>query len=277
MRVLTAAALMAIAGTVSAATPAQAVAGLAYVNATSALDSSAVKTLTLSCATGKVAISGGAYVTGATGDVTIREIRPSMVAGAVRLIVTAQEDPDGFAGSWRLDATAVCIPHPAGLSFVSGSMTDPALVWATASCGAKRLIGSGYSVSNTGAVKAAGAHAGTSNRAYISAEPSRVVGAVIPVTGTAVAVCADAGLPGMTEVTVETAQNSSDGKSVTATCPANTAVIGVGGGLFRFRNHTVIDDFRINPASNSVTVTGYEDQAGNPDIWAATATAVCAT
>jgi hypothetical protein len=276
MRMVTAVALVAAAGVVSAATPAQAVTGLAYVNATSAVDSSAVKTLTLTCAAGQVAIGGGAYVTGATGDVTIREIRPALVAGAVRLIVTAQEDPDGFAGSWRLDATAVCIPQPAGLAFVSGSMTDPALVWATASCGAKRIIGSGYSVSNTGAVKAAGLQI-ASNRAYISAEPSRVAGAVVPVTGRAVAVCADAALPGMTDVTVETAQNSSDGKSATATCPAGTAVIGVGGDLFRFRNHTVIDDFRISPASNAVTVTGYEDQAGNPDVWAATATAVCAT
>jgi hypothetical protein len=268
---------MAIAGAVSVASPAQAVTGLAYVNATSALDSSAVKTLTLSCAAGKVAIGGGAYVTGAAGDVTMREIRPAVVAGAVRLIVTAQEDPDGFAGSWRLDATAVCVPQPAGLAFVSGSVTDPALVWATASCGAKRIIGSGYSVSNTGAVKAAGAQTGASNRAYVSAEPSRVAGAVVPVTATAVAVCADAALPGMTEVTVETAQNSNDGKSATATCPANTAVIGVAGDLFRFRNHTVIDDFRISPTSNAVIVTGYEDQAGNPDIWAATATAICAT
>ena len=155
-------------------------------------------------------------------------------------------------------------------------MTDPARVWATASCGDKRVIGSGYTVSNTGAVKAAGAQIGA-NRAYISAEPSRVAGAVVPVTGTAIAVCANAALPGLIDVAVETAQNSIDGKSATAVCPAGTVVIGVGGDLFRFRNHTVIDDFRIIPASRSVVVTGYEDQAGNPAIWAATAYAVCAT
>jgi hypothetical protein len=269
---------MASLAVVSAATPAQAVTGLAYVNAASASDSSAVKTLTIVCAAGKVAIGGGAYVTGATGDVTIREIRPTLVGGVGRLVVVAEEDPDGFSGSWRLDATAVCIPTPAGLSYVSASMTDPALVWATASCGeAKHIIGSGYTVSATGAVKAAGAQIGTSNRAYISAEPSRVPGAVTPVTGTAIAVCANAALPGLVDVQVETAQNSIDGKSAVATCPAGTVVIGVGGDLFRFRNHTVIDDFRINPSSRSVTVTGYEDQFGNPDIWAATAYAVCAT
>lgn len=274
MITLTAAVLVAAVGAVS---PAQAVPGLAYINAVSASDSSSVKTLTVSCPAGKAAIGGGAYVTGATGDVTIREIRPLMSGGIGRLVVAAQEDPDGFAGSWRLDATAVCIPLPAGLAYVSASMTDPALVWATASCGAKRVIGSGYTVSNTGAVKAAGVQIGASNRAYISAEPSRVAGAVIPVTGTAIAVCANAALPGLVDVAVETAQNSLDGKSAVATCPVGTVVIGVGGDLFRFRNHTVIDDFRINPASRSVTVTGYEDQAGNPDIWAATAYAVCAT
>jgi hypothetical protein len=269
--------LVTAAGAVSAATPAQAVTGLAYVNAGSASDSSSVKTLSVSCAAGMAAIGGGAYVTGATGDVTIREIRPAIVAGAGRLIVTAQEDPDGYANAWRLDATAVCVSPPAGLAYVSESMTDPALVWATASCGAKRIIGSGYSVSSTGAGKAVGAQIGTSNRAYISAEPSRVAGAVIPVTGTAVAVCADAALPGLIDVAVETPQNSVDGKSAIASCPVGTSVIGIGGDLFRFRNHTVIDDLRINPSSRSVTVTGYEDQAGNPDIWAATAYAVCAT
>lgn len=277
MRALGATVLLTAIGAVSVATPAHAVTGLAYVSANSASDSNSVKTLTLACAAGKVAIGGGAYVTGATGDVTIREIRPAIVAGAGRLIVTAQEDPDGFPGTWRLNATAVCITPPAGLAYVSASMTDPALVWATASCGAKRVIGSGYTVSNTGAVKAAGAQIGASNRAYISAEPSRVAGAVIPVTGTAIAVCANAALPGLTDVAVETAQNSLDGKSAIATCPAGTVVIGVGGDLFRFRNHTVIDDFRINSVSRSVTVTGYEDQAGNPDIWAATAYAMCAT
>ena len=66
VRVLAAAALVAIAGTVSAATPAQAVTGLAYVYATSALDSSALKTLTLSCAAGKVAIGGGAFTLAST-------------------------------------------------------------------------------------------------------------------------------------------------------------------------------------------------------------------
>ncbi len=277
MRALAVTVLVTAIGAVSAATPAQAVAGLAYINANSASDSSSTKSLTLSCPAGKVAIGGGAYVTGATGDVTIREVRPLLAGGIGRLIVSAQEDPDGFAGTWQLSATVVCVPQPAGLAYVSASMTDPALVWATASCGAKRVIGSGYTVSSTGAVKAAGAQIGASNRAYISAEPSRVAGAIVPVTGTAIAVCADAALPGLIDVAVETAQNSLDGKSATAVCPAGTVVIGVGGDLFRFRNHTVIDDLRIIPASRSVMVTGYEDQAGNPDLWAATAYAVCAT
>ncbi|HCT80886.1 MAG TPA: hypothetical protein DGT23_30830 [Micromonosporaceae bacterium] len=262
---------------VTTVTPAQAVTGLRYISGYIDSGSGPRKTLTIICHSGDVAIGGGAHLTGALGDVTIRQIQPTVVDGTGRLIVVAEEDPDGYSGSWRLDATAVCVPRPAGLSFVHGSMTDPFLVWATASCGSKRIIGSGYILSDTGVVKAAGAQIGSSNRAYVSAEPSRVPGAVTPVTGTAVAVCANVALPGMREVEAETAQNSFDGKSATATCPAGTTVIGVGGGLFGRRNHTVIDDFRIKESSASVTVTGYEDQAGNPDGWAVSATAVCAT
>ena len=47
--------------------------------------------------------------------------------------------------------------------------------------------------------------------------------------------------------------------------------------MYGWRHHTIIDDRTINPASNSVTVTGYEDQFGNPDAWAVTAYALCAT
>jgi len=78
-------------------------------------------------------------------------------------------------------------------------------------------------------------------------------------------------------VSTATAQNSTDGKTAIALCPAGTQLIGAGGDLFGWRAHTVIDDLAVNPASNSVSVTGYEDQAGNPLDWAATAYATCAS
>lgn len=70
-------------------------------------------------------------------------------------------------------------------------------------------------------------------------------------------------------------QNSSNPQTVTVTCPAGTQIVHIGGDLRRVRGHSVIDDFQIIPP-NRVTVTGYEDQLGNPDVWATEAYASCA-
>lgn len=259
------------------ATPAHAVAGLEYPTAATATNSISPKSLTITCPVGKSAIGGGAAITGATGDVTIRSIVPTRVGATSYVAISAEEDPDGFAGSWRIDGIAVCVTTPAGLSYVTASGGDPALLWVTASCGAKRIIGSGYAVSHTAAAKATGVNPLSSNRAYLSVEPSRVAGAVVPITGTVIAVCATAALPGLSQVVVSSVANSVDGKGARATCPAGTQVIGVGGDLYQFRAHTVIDDFTVIPSTNSASVIGYEDQAGNPDMWAVEATAICAT
>lgn len=264
-------------GSVLIASPAQAVVGIQYVTSTTVSDSTSPKSLALICPSGTVAINGGAYITGAIGSVSIRQLRPAQVFGINYVSVVAQEDPDGYAGSWLLSATGVCIPPPAGFGYVTATVSDPSLVWATASCGTKHIIGHGYTVSDTALAMASGAEIDSRNRAYVSVEPSQVPGAVTPLTGTAVAVCANAALPGLTQVAVATATNSVNGKSATAVCPAGTQVIGAGGDLYEWRRHTVIDDLALNPAGNSVTVTGYEDQLGNPLDWAAEAFALCAT
>lgn len=268
--VLAAAASLTIAG------PAQAVPGLQYVTGFTTSDSTSPKAVTVYCPGGTAAIGGGAYLTGATGGATMRQIRPFRGRfGGYGIDVVAEEDPDGFAGSWSMVATAVCVPTPAGLTYVSVTSTDPAFLWVTADCGVKRVIGSGYSVSAT-AVMMWSAPQLTANRAILSVEASQLPGAVVPVTGTAIAVCADAPLPGLQEVHADSAQDSSNGKTAFAVCPAGTQIVGVGAGLWLFRGHTIIDDFVIG-IPDYAFVTGFEDQAGNPNVWAATASAICAS
>lgn len=267
--------MVAVAAAAMIATPVQAVAGLQYVSSSTVSDSSTSKALTVFCPTGTAAISGGAYLTGATGSAIIRQIAPFRGRlGLYGVYVVADEDPDGYDGSWSLSATAVCVPTPAGIAYVSQTAADPALLWVTADCGAKRIIGSGYKVSSTALMMAAGAELNF-NRAYLSVEPSRVPGAVVPVTGTAIAVCADASLPGLRTVEVRGATDSVNGKTTFAVCPSGTQVVGVGGGLVAFRGHTVIDDFTIASPTYAY-ITGYEDQGGNPQDWSVAVTAVCA-
>jgi hypothetical protein len=264
------------AATVAVAPAAYAATGIGYVTTTSAYDSASPKSLVLSCPAGKVPINGGAYLTGAVGNAMIRQIVPLQLFGATFLSVVAEEDADGYAGSWTVSAIAVCVPTPSGLSFVSASVTDPSSAWVTASCGAKRVIGGGYIVSSTGSMMASGLEIDSRNRAYLSAETTQLPGSATSVTGTAVAVCADPSALTLRDLSTSSPINSDNGKSVTTQCPSGTQVVGVGGDLWWLRHHTVIDDFTITPATNSVTVTGYEDELGNPDGWAVEAYAVCA-
>ncbi|MBB5868428.1 hypothetical protein F4553_001807 [Allocatelliglobosispora scoriae] len=255
--------------------PAEAVAGIQYVTSASATDSSAAKTVVLYCPTGTVSIGGGAYLTGATGQATIRQIAPTTVLGRNALVVIGAEDSDGYSGTWNITATNVCIPTPAGFRYVRVTVSDPSLVWATADCTGQRVIGSGYTVSSTAKAMATGIEIDTRNRAYLSVEPSSVPGAVTPITGTVTAACADAQLPGTVQTSASTPQDSSNPQTVTVTCPTGTQIVHIGGDLWRVRGHSVIDDFRIIQP-NMITVTGYEDELGNPDIWATEAYATCA-
>jgi hypothetical protein len=238
-------------------------------------DSAGAKSVIVYCPAGTVSIGGGAYLTGATGQATIRQITPTTVLGRNALVVIAAEDSDGYSGNWNITATNVCIPAPAGFRYIRATVTDPSLVWATAECLGQRVIGSGYTVSATAKAMATGIQISASNRAYLSVEPSSVPGAVTPITGTVTAVCADSELPGMVQATVSTLQDSSNPKTAVATCPAGTQIVHIGGDLYRLRAHSVIDDLRII-APNRAMVTGYEDQLGNPDAWAAEAWATCA-
>src|SRR5262245_3165677 len=81
------------------ATPAHALAGLSYATAASGYDSNSPKTITAFCPSGMAAIGGGGLVTGATGDATMRSIRPFRGRlGLNGVSVIAEEDPDGYAG-----------------------------------------------------------------------------------------------------------------------------------------------------------------------------------
>jgi hypothetical protein len=262
-------------GAVVIQSPAEAVTGIQYKTATSVTDSSGTKTVIIYCPAGTVSIGGGAYLTGATGQATIRQVTPGTVLGRNALIVIGAEDSDGYSGSWNITGTNVCIPPPAGLRYVRVTVTDPSLVWATAECVGQRVIGSGYTVSHTAKAMATGIEIDARNRAYLSVEPSNVPGAVTPITGTVTAVCADSQLPGMVQSVTSTPQDSSNPQTAVATCPAGTQIIHIGGDLYRFRGHSVIDDLRIISPGLAV-VTGYEDQLGNPSIWAAEAWATCA-
>lgn len=266
------------AGTVGAVAfehAAYAVAGIRYVTSTSVTDSAGAKSVVIYCPAGTVSIGGGAYLTGATGQATIRQITPATVLGRNALVVIGEEDSDGYAGNWNITGTNVCITPPAGFRYVRTTVSDTSLVWATSECVGQRVIGGGYSVSGKAKAMATGIEIDARNRAYLSVEPSNVPGAATPVTGTVTAACANSQLPGMVQTVTSSVQDSSNPKTAVAVCPAGTQIIHIGSDLWRVRGHSVLDDIQLAPP-NLAVATGYEDELGNPNVWAIDSFATCA-
>ncbi|WP_433356465.1 hypothetical protein ACQPYV_05560 [Micromonospora saelicesensis] len=95
---------------------------------------------------------------------------------------------------------------------------------------------------------------------------------------TAYAICANP-LPGLVRVATTSVSNSTDFRSITATCPVGKVLTGTGYELNGITGEGVVDDFRPNggvaTAPTAVTVGAYESDATALN-WSATAYAICA-
>ncbi|WP_438017439.1 hypothetical protein WMF18_42875 [Sorangium sp. So ce315] len=87
--------------------------GLTVAKADSASSSSASRTWTVSCPSGKKVVGAGGTIMYGDGRVKIDEIRPNETLDQVT--VTASEDQDGTSSNWLLRAYAVCADAPTGL------------------------------------------------------------------------------------------------------------------------------------------------------------------
>ena len=87
---------------------------------------------------------------------------------------------------------------------------------------------------------------------------------------------ADAALTGVTRVSPFTATTSA-AKSLTATCPAGTKVIGAGGDTTPGSGEVLLDVLRPNAALTSVTLHASEDEDGTTATWYLQAFIICAT
>ncbi|MEW2376117.1 hypothetical protein AB0883_08440 [Micromonospora sp. NPDC047812] len=105
------------------------------------------------------------------------------------------------------------------------------------------------------------------------------VGLAVAVVVVVPATPASAAVPGLVRIAVTSASNSTDFRSVTATCPVGKVLTGTGYELNGATGEAVVDDLRPNggpaAAPTAVTVGAYEAEAfaGN---WSLTAYAVCA-
>lgn len=193
---------------------------------------------------------------------------------------TAHEDEGGFAGSWRLDARAICAdPYP-GQEIVSATSVQNSIsakgISATCPVG-KRVIGAAGEVTN-----------GLGQVFLVAVRPSSDLSAASAFaledengtdqawSLTARAVCAEPP-PGLERISATSASDSATTKSASAACPPGTGLLSTGFDLESslgqvFLRGLSTDELLLSQA----TVTGTEDATGNAIDWTVTAYGVCA-
>ena len=207
------------------AAPASAATAPITVSATSALDSTLVKSVTARCPAGRSAVGVAASTT-----------RPWAVhlTGLVPNGRSATATARVFSGTgfrWTLTVTAICASTPAGLQYVSATSSTPIsegspAVGATATCpGAKRLIGLGGLVTG-GRILSLMPQNNPANGTWLSGEPfTGTPGSLIV---RSIAVCASAGFASRFP---EPPLTTSAGQPVvsSASCPAGMFVYAAAG------------------------------------------------
>jgi hypothetical protein len=94
-------------------------AGLAYVEAVSANDSSASHFAAAVCPGATRVLGTGARISGGGGEVYLSGVVPS--PDLTQVVATAHEDGNGYAGAWRVYAYAVCALPIANLQVLEAS------------------------------------------------------------------------------------------------------------------------------------------------------------
>jgi hypothetical protein len=131
--------------------PTASVPGLLYVSAFSAMDSAASHSATVECPGGRRVVGMGGLVDSnniGQDRLTLAGIRPD--AGLTALTAVGYETDLGFAGYWRVKATAACAYAPAGLTRVGAASTgfdstSPKLVRAACPAGTT-VLSAGFDV-----------------------------------------------------------------------------------------------------------------------------------
>jgi hypothetical protein len=280
---------VAVAAGLVAATPAQAVTGIQVVEATSATDSVAIKSVTANCPAGGVVYGGGGLVDGGAGGGTGHDVRLSGLRPMVNLLglsgfrATATEDETGYASDWAVRAFAICGPKLPGYQVIwqtSPSSSDSSRS-ATATCpGGKKVISAGAEVINGGDDVVLQLIVPNNHLEWVAAN------AYEDQTGyngnwqlTAYAVCANS-LLGL-ELVVETSPVG-EGPSTYAQveCPDGKELLGLGGHAFggvpSFGELYLVFVYGFQGDPWSAIVLGVEDETGFATGWFVGAYAICA-
>jgi hypothetical protein len=247
------------------------VGGLERVAATSPTDS-LEKDVEAACPAGKRLLGGGAEIIGGGGQVTLEEDLPIGIS-PTSAQAKGHEDANGTDGTWSVRAIAICA---AAAERVVAQSPNDSEFFKTVNVACP----SGMQVTGAG-----GDITGGGGQIVIDEITPGVAGSFFTAfedeTGFAgnwflrvYSICATP-LLGDQRVFVSSPTNSSD-KSVTATCPTGTRLVGAGGEIAGTLGQVLLEEVVPDPGLTSVRVTGVEDETGTDDTWALFARAVCA-
>ncbi|MBO3746099.1 hypothetical protein J5X84_08485 [Streptosporangiaceae bacterium NEAU-GS5] len=207
------------------------------VQAASIQESSPTKSVVAQCPAGKKVTGGGGGITaagGATpnqGEVEVTEMRPIAATAFDSFRVTGTERDEGFAGNWSVAAYAICTDPLPGQQVVFN--TGPAdsnfdRINQISCPDGKRVLGTGARINDGGGqvhIREMGARQPDRDFASVSAGED-ADGFDGSWSVTTFAVCVDADAPVTMANAVSRFNANERTKTVTATCPAGTHVLG---------------------------------------------------
>ncbi|MEU7924304.1 hypothetical protein [Micromonospora sp. NPDC049107] len=240
-------------------TAAQASVGLYRVAATSVLDATNAKTMTISCNGVDQVVGAGGRINDGQGDVLMTRVYAD---ATLRTVTVFGVEANATNVPWSVDAFAVCAPAGAvsGLQLVTTTSANNALdkVGITAVCPpGKKTFGGGYRIDNANAAVAIDELAFTAALGSVSST-AYVFGAPGNFTLQTQAFCATA-LPAMALTEATSAFNANAPKSVTTpACPAGSQTAGVGAVLTGLSGAGSVATLVPRPALDTAEATGRE-------------------
>lgn len=230
-------------------------------------------TVTARCPNASVLVGTGVSVSG--GDVLIKDITPSETEVEVEAVV----DADGTAGTWTLEAIAMCAVEPVGYEIVSDTSlrsSDPRQGANAACTGNKDVIGTAAEIDGivTGDVMIDTVLPTEGNVHVAAAEDQN--GTTSNWSVTAWAICADPSTGADIEASSNTTQTTRDNKARSEYCDSGE-ITGFGGLLLGAPGQVSIT--ALSPIvyfdTHGAYARGTEDHDGTTANWTLTTYAIC--
>lgn len=262
------------------AAPASALPGLQVVSVASGFDSLASKSITANCPAGKKVVGGGGRVNAAGGKAGVTELSP--VTGTIDgFKATGFETDNGFAGTWSIQAYAICANPITGLQVVSKTKAPSSSDFQLEAIGCptgKRVIGTGARINNPAGQVALQAK-GTNN-------PDATFGSVSAyedIDGfsgnwglTAFAICLPNPIAGFSIASASSSWNSDALKIVNVSCPAGTKVHDIMFSTGAGNGDPVLDALVPTNALPTSAQAIVREETGTTENWSVMVQAICA-